>query len=137
MDILVAEDDAVNRRLICKVLERLGYTPMTACDGEETLTRYCEHRPQCILMDMQMPGVDGVEATRHIRQLEADRGTQPRVFISALTANVLPNEKARCFEAGMDDYLAKPLDIAALCRVLELASARTREQGATTPRVEA
>jgi PAS domain S-box-containing protein len=137
LDILVAEDDAVNRRLICKVLERLGYTPMTACDGEETLTRYCEHRPQCILMDMQMPGVDGVEATRHIRQLEADRGTQPRVFISALTANVLPNEKARCFEAGMDDYLAKPLDIAALCRVLELASARTREQGATTPRVEA
>jgi CheY-like chemotaxis protein len=138
LDILVAEDDAVNRRLICKVLERLGYTAATASDGEETLMSYCEHRPQCILMDMQMPGVDGVEATRLSRQLEADRGAQPPVFISALTANVLPAEKARCFEVGMDDYLAKPLDIAALCRVLELASARTHEQqGAVTPRVEA
>lgn len=127
LDILVAEDDAVNRRLICKVLERLGYTAATACDGEETLTRYCERRPQCILMDMQMPGMDGVEATRHIRELEADHDTQPRVFISALTANVLPVEKARCFEAGMDEYLAKPLDIAALCRVLELASKRADE----------
>ena len=137
LDILVAEDDAVNRRLICKVLERLGYTAATARDGEETLTRYCEHRPQCILMDMQMPGMDGVEATRYIRQLEADRGTQPRVYISALTANVLPVEKERCIEVGMDNYLAKPLDIAALCRVLELASARAHEQSAATPRVEA
>jgi PAS domain S-box-containing protein len=137
LDILVAEDDFVNRRLIGKVLERLGYTASTASDGEETLVKYCERPPQCILMDMHMPGMDGIEATRRIRELEADHGERVPVFISALTANVLPAEKERCFEAGMDDYLAKPLDIEALRRVLERASARARLEAAASPPGEA
>ncbi len=77
-------------------------------------------------MDMQMPGMDGVEATRHIRELEADHDTQPRVFISALTANVLPVEKARCFEPAWMNT-SPNRSIAALCRVLELASKRADE----------
>lgn len=124
VSILVAEDDEVNRLLIRTVLRRLGYEPVMARDGEEAVGKYCSTRPQCILMDLHMPVVDGIEATRRIREIEAlDTGRLP-AFISALTADVLPAERECCERVGMDAYLSKPLDIDALGRVLEQASSQ-------------
>ena len=124
VSILVAEDDEVNRLLIRTVLRRLGYEPVMARDGEEAVGRYCSTRPHCILMDLHMPVVDGIEATRRIREIEAlDTGRSP-AFISALTADVLPAERECCERVGMDAYLSKPLDIDALGRVLEQASSQ-------------
>lgn len=124
VSILVAEDDEVNRLLIRTVLRRLGYEPVMARDGEEAVGKYCSTRPHCILMDLHMPVIDGIEATRRIREIEAlDTGRSP-AFISALTADVLPAERECCEKAGMDAYLSKPLDIDALGRVLEQASSQ-------------
>jgi PAS domain S-box-containing protein len=124
VSILVAEDDEVNRLLIRTVLRRLGYEPVMARDGEEAVGKYCSTRPQCVLMDLHMPVIDGIEATRRIREIEALDAGRPRAFISALTADVLPAERECCERAGMDAYLSKPLDIDALGRVLEQASRR-------------
>jgi two-component system sensor histidine kinase BarA len=72
-------------------------------------------------MDMQMPGMDGIEATRAIRQWEGNKCERTPTFIAALTANVLPEERVRCFSAGMNDYLTKPLRSDALMESLKRA----------------
>ncbi len=119
LNILVADDDPVNLRLTTLILRKFGYEPIPAINGAEALTLFRSHQPNCILMDMQMPEMDGLEATRQIRAMENGR----RTFISALTANVLPEEQERCFRAGMDDYLTKPLKQDLLAALLVRASA--------------
>jgi len=106
--ILVVEDDRINLKLILSLLRRLGYEPSTASNGIEAL-RTLEATPaDCILMDIQMPGMDGIEASRRIREIEQSTGRNP-VFICALTANILPADQQQCFDAGMNHYLNKPL----------------------------
>ncbi|CAN5819869.1 hypothetical protein BH09VER1_BH09VER1_46970 [soil metagenome] len=106
--ILVVEDDKVNLKLILSMLRKLGYEPMSACDGLEAV-KVCEQKkPDCILMDVQMPVMDGLEATRNIRAMEQSRSLRP-AYISALTANILPEDQQRCFDAGMNAYLNKPV----------------------------
>ncbi len=105
--ILVAEDNPVNQKVITKVLTNMGYEVAVAVNGEEAVARMMEGRFDAVLMDCQMPVMDGFEATEQIRQLQSSRERTP---IIALTANALAGERARCLEAGMDDYLSKPID---------------------------
>ncbi len=104
--VLVAEDDRVNSVLAGKMLEILGFQVEFASDGRKTVDAFVPGKFFAILMDMQMPKMDGLEATREIRRLEA--GATGRVRIIALTGNVLPGYRERCLEAGMDDFLTKP-----------------------------
>jgi signal transduction histidine kinase/ligand-binding sensor domain-containing protein/CheY-like chemotaxis protein/HPt (histidine-containing phosphotransfer) domain-containing protein len=104
--ILVAEDNSVNQRVALLLLERLGYVADVAADGFEALDALRRQRYDLILMDVQMPGMDGLEATRRIRT-EAPRERQPRIL--AMTANALREHRESCFSAGMDGFLSKPI----------------------------
>ncbi|HTE40721.1 MAG TPA: response regulator, partial [Steroidobacteraceae bacterium] len=114
--VLLVEDNVVNRQVAQKFLERLGCQVRTAPDGLAAVAAFKTERFHLILMDMQMPHMDGIAATREIRALE--RGGQ-HIPIVALTANVLAGQLERCLEAGMDDFLAKPLDVTRLRDVLD------------------
>ncbi len=118
--ILVAEDVAVNRKVILLYLSRLGYHVTAVGDGQEVLEQLATEDPDLILMDMQMPVMDGLECAARIR---AQPGRQTRPRIIALTANVLPEHQRAASESGMDDYLAKPLRPDALVEALRRAHA--------------
>ncbi len=113
--ILVVEDNAVNQRVAVLYLKKLGYSTSIANNGREAVEAYAEGRFGAILMDCQMPEMDGFEATQAIRA--APGGAD--VPIIALTANVLQGERDRCLAAGMNDYLSKPIDREALASKLE------------------
>jgi two-component system sensor histidine kinase/response regulator len=106
--ILVAEDDVVNRKVAAGLLELMGYQVNVVDDGRQAVDAWRTERYDLILMDCQMPELDGFAATREIRQLEG--GTQKRIPIVALTANAMPGAEALCRAAGMDAYLSKPFD---------------------------
>ena len=108
LKILVVEDDPVNLKLILTLLRKLGYDPLAASNGVEGVAKFREYHPQCILMDIQMPEMDGIEATKAIRGIEAATESR-RVFIAALTANTNESDRQRCFDAGMSSHLNKPL----------------------------
>jgi signal transduction histidine kinase/FixJ family two-component response regulator len=104
--ILLVEDNEINRRIASAMLSGLGYSADTAADGFHALDAVARTQYDLILMDCQMPGMDGFEATRKLRQSETNGR---RVPIVALTANAMAEDRDRCLAAGMDDYLAKPL----------------------------
>lgn len=110
--ILVAEDNVVNQKLAVRMLERLGYQPDVVSNGQEAVTAFERGSYAAIVMDCQMPTMDGYEATRQIRAQE-QRPDHPRtrahIPIIALTANAMPGDRERCKAAGMDDYLTKPV----------------------------
>jgi PAS domain S-box-containing protein len=119
--ILIVEDNEVNARLAIMHLEKLGFTNEHARDGAEGLERFRSGVYDGILMDCHMPVMDGYAATRAIREVEADPAwTRPRARIIAMTANAMASERERCLEAGMDDYLSKPLRAAPLMEALSL-----------------
>ena len=106
--ILLVEDNPVNQKLALMLLERHGYHVTLADDGQKAVDAMAEGDFEAILMDMQMPVMDGIEATAAIRRLEASRGTT-RTPIIAMTANAMQGDRERCIEAGMDDYITKPI----------------------------
>ncbi|MBN1320104.1 MAG: PAS domain S-box protein [Thermoleophilia bacterium] len=111
--ILLAEDNPVNQKVALKALEKLGYNADVANDGAEALQATREKLYDLVLMDVQMPGMDGMEATRQIRDPQS--GTlNPKVVIVALTAHAMAGDRQRCIDQGMDDYLAKPIKAADL-----------------------
>ncbi len=119
--ILIVEDNEVNARLAIMHLEKLGFTNEHARDGAEALERFRSGVYDGVLMDCHMPVMDGYAATRAIREVEADPAwRRPRARIIAMTANAMASERERCLEAGMDDYLSKPLRAATLMEALSL-----------------
>ncbi|WP_181177592.1 GAF domain-containing protein [Mesorhizobium sp. B4-1-1] len=117
--ILLVDDNATNRKLGSKVLERLGYKPQLAVDGQSAVTAYTQGSHGVILMDIEMPDMDGLEATRLIRASGSQHARQP--FIIALTANAMAGDRERYLDAGMDDYLSKPLRVEDLIASLNKA----------------
>ncbi|MDE2402633.1 MAG: response regulator [Burkholderiales bacterium] len=115
--VLVIEDNPVNAIVADAALQQLGLSTFVAEGGHRALAWLRDHQPDLILMDCQMPGMDGFETTQRIRAMERERGLL-RAPIVALTANALPQERSRCLEAGMDDHLCKPFRTDDLERVL-------------------
>ncbi|MBS0656923.1 MAG: PAS domain S-box protein [Verrucomicrobia bacterium] len=119
--ILVAEDHEINRRVAMLMLGQLGYEAEYAADGEKALRRLEEQEFDLVLMDCQMPVLDGYQTASEIRQREArgHYGGRRRVRIVAVTANALAGERERCLAAGMDDYISKPVKLDVLQRALD------------------
>lgn len=102
--ILIVEDEPQNRKLFRDVLQYRGYTVLEAMDGREGIALAREHFPDLILMDIQMPVMDGISATRALKQNEITR----HIRVVALTANAMPGDKEKILEAGCHDYISKP-----------------------------
>ena len=117
LQVLLAEDNPTNRLVATRLLEKQGHTVISAENGQWVLEILARQAVDVVLMDMQMPEMDGLEATRRIRQQELQQ-IQPRLPIIAVTANAMQEDRVRCFEAGMDDFLAKPLKPEMLDKVL-------------------
>jgi PAS domain S-box-containing protein len=105
--ILLAEDNAVNQRLAMRLLEKRGHQVTLACNGKEAIAEIEKRSFDLVLMDLQMPEMDGFEATAALREREKETGT--RVPVIALTAHALQGDRERCLDAGMDGYLSKPI----------------------------
>ncbi len=114
--ILVAEDDPINLTMITKVLEKMGHDARAVKNGQQVLEALSGDRFDCILMDVQMPVLDGVETTTRIRNEDGGYGKIP---IIAMTAHAYAGDKASFLDSGMDDYISKPIDINLLADVLE------------------
>ena len=117
LDILVAEDNEVNQLVFTQILGETGYHFEIVGNGRKALDAFGKLSPRMILMDVSMPEMSGLEATAAIRQLEAEMGTH--VPIVGVTAHALKGDRERCLEAGMDDYLPKPISPKALLEKLE------------------
>ncbi len=131
--VLVAEDVAVNRKVINLYLRRLGYHPVSVDNGREALEAVSNNSFDVVLMDMQMPEMDGLTATRLIRQR---RGCARHPYIIALTANVMSEHRTAAIETGMQDYLSKPLQRDALTDALRRAHAWLTENPTSGPIAE-
>ena len=118
LNVLLVDDNPVNRKLACVMLERRGYRVTQATNGREAIQLLDLNAFDAVLMDMQMPELDGLSATRIIRTKEHAE-TRPRVPIIAMTANAMDSDREQCLEAGMDDYISKPIKAAQLFERLE------------------
>ncbi|MCX2480008.1 ATP-binding protein [Pedobacter sp. MC2016-15] len=117
LNILVAEDNMINQKLIMRILTKLGYEPVLAVNGLEVLTLLSSHDIDVILMDIQMPEMDGLEATQAIRN-----SSMKQPVIIAMTANAMQEDKDECLRLGMNDYLSKPIHIESLLTGLSKAA---------------
>ncbi len=120
--VLIVEDDRVNQKLMGMMLRNLGYDTLLASDGVEGVEMYRSERPNCVLMDLQMPNKNGFDATSEIRALEHANASGHPSFICAVTANVVIEDKKRCFDLGMNAFLNKPIKRAILAKTLMQAS---------------
>jgi CheY-like chemotaxis protein len=108
--VLLVEDNAVNAFISAASLETMGVRSVHAIDGAEAINLYRKQRFDAVLMDCEMPVMDGFTATRLIREYES-RSHMPRTPIIALTANALSGDREYCLQQGMDDYLSKPIEL--------------------------
>jgi CheY-like chemotaxis protein len=123
--VLLVEDEAQTQSLLVRMLHKLGFEVEVAANGREAID-WIRRRPfAAVLMDCQMPVLDGFEATRRIRVFEEDAGR--RTPIIAVTAGVLDDDRERCIAVGMDDYVSKPVRMADLGALLQRWAAGTRE----------
>ncbi len=130
--ILLAEDNLVNQKLAIKLLEKQGHRVKVADNGRIAVEAWRNGTYDLILMDMMMPDMDGLEATRRIREverIEGERGEPKRIPIIAMTANAMTGDRERCLEAGMDGYVSKPVKPEALFQEIDLIM-----RGCTKPR---
>ena len=129
LHILLAEDNPINQKLALIMLERLSYRADVAANGEEVLEALGRQTYDVVLMDVQMPEMDGLEATRRIRETWP-AASQPRIV--AMTANAMAEDRVECLAAGMDDYLAKPIRVEELIAALERCAAASAPDVPTT-----
>lgn len=116
MKILVAEDNLINQKVIKQVLNKIGYQPVIVNNGKEVLEMIYTNSFDVILMDVQMPELDGLETTRIIREQKLD---QP--IIIAMTASAMAEDKSECLQAGMDYFVSKPVSFEELLSNLQKA----------------
>lgn len=117
--LLLVEDNKTNQMLMGAILKKFGVTFDLAEDGEQAIEEVKHHQYDMILMDENMPNMNGIVATRHIRDYEIEKGISPKIIV-ALTANAMKGDKERFLNAGMNDYLSKPIDLKELQRVFTL-----------------
>jgi signal transduction histidine kinase/ActR/RegA family two-component response regulator len=125
--ILLAEDNAINQKIACHVLEKYGHHVTVAADGRLALSALDQAHFDLVLMDVQMPEMDGFETTGAIRARE--RGTDVHLPIIAMTAHAMQGDRERCIAAGMDSYISKPLEIKELIELLEKFGAAAQQEG--------
>ena len=132
--VLVAEDNRINQMYVQELLKHLGCTCDVAATGDEVLVAVQRQSYDIVLMDCHMPEMDGFTAAREIRRLEAEHSLNGRIPIVALTANALKGDRERCLDAGMDDYLSKPVESLPLQKVLsQYLAAASASAPAETP----
>jgi signal transduction histidine kinase/DNA-binding response OmpR family regulator len=132
--ILLAEDNAVNQRLVVRLLEKRGHHVVVAGNGREAVEALGKESFDLVLMDVQMPEMDGMEATAAIREKEKGSGFHQRII--ALTAHAMKGDRERCLAAGMDGYLTKPIRTPELDEILEEHAARRSALSASSRAVE-
>ena len=125
MNILIAEDNTINQKLIVRILKILGEEVDIANNGLEALNAALKKKYDIVLMDIQMPEMDGYEATRRIRT-EVSKTDQP--IIIAMTANALQGDREKCLEAGMNDYMSKPILIDEVKRIIKKWNEKIHDQ---------
>jgi PAS domain S-box-containing protein len=133
LKILMAEDHPISRRLVATLVEKRGWHLDAASDGKQAVSLYeaslgRDEGYDLVLMDVQMPEMDGMDATRAIRRIEEERGLS-RIPIVALTAYALPGDYERCLAVGMDDYLGKPIRVSEFFRVIDRMTRGERRDG--------
>jgi len=119
--ILLAEDNVVNQKLALRILQQMGYRADLASNGIEAVESVGRQTYDVVLMDVQMPEMDGLEAAR---QITAKRAPHKRPRIIAMTANAMQGDREMCLAAGMDDYLTKPIRVDQLVETLKNVAAR-------------
>jgi CheY-like chemotaxis protein len=131
--ILLAEDNLVNQKVAVRLLEKVGYLVKAVANGREALDAIDQQRFELVLMDVEMPEMNGMQATAAIRERERTRGG--RVPIIAMTARAMSGDRERCLQAGMDGYLTKPIQRTELLALLGhlTAEERTGDRRATEP----
>jgi CheY-like chemotaxis protein len=117
LHLLLAEDNVVNQRLAVRLLEKRGHTVVAVGNGQEALAALRQQRFDLVLMDVQMPEMDGLEATAAIREHEKQSGSH--LPIIAMTAHAMQGDRERCLAAGMDDYVVKPMQATDLYAAIE------------------
>jgi CheY-like chemotaxis protein len=115
--VLLAEDNAVNQRVAARMIEKLGHQVEVANNGVQAVEKFQQKAFDLVLMDVQMPEMDGFQATAAIRKLELRQGKHTPII--AMTAHALPGDRERCLEARMDGYIAKPVHVDDLFREIE------------------
>ena len=113
--VLIVEDNEKNMKLFRDVLRATGYTTLGATTGEDAVELAQSHAPALVLMDVQLPGIDGLEALRRLRQDELTAS----IPVLAVTAQAMSGDRERFLEAGFDGYLSKPIDVAELIQVVQ------------------
>lgn len=129
--ILVVEDNAMNRKVLCHMLNMAGYATLVASDGAAAIDALRTHRPDLVLMDIRMPGMDGLEATRRIRA-DAELSATPIIAVTALT---MPGDRERCLAAGVNHYLSKPMDMQELLKIIADILAPQSTESASTKQI--
>jgi two-component system, sensor histidine kinase and response regulator len=134
LSVLVAEDNAVNQLLATRLLEKRGHRVVMATNGREALEALAKERFDLVLMDVQMPEIDGLQATLALREKEKEKDDGFHQPVIALTAHAMKGDQERCLAAGMDGYLTKPIGPQELDAILEIYMAR-HLSAANTPEV--
>jgi two-component system, sensor histidine kinase and response regulator len=126
LQILLVEDNPINQKVALRLLEKAGHSVTVAWNGREAVTTATEREFDLVLMDVQMPEMDGLEATATIRQQE--HGTERHLPIVALTAHALVGDREKCLQAGMDGYVTKPVQAPVLFQAMADALGLARHQ---------
>ncbi|MBF0337409.1 MAG: response regulator [Nitrospirae bacterium] len=132
LSVLLAEDNYINRELATKVIENLGHEVVSVTTGKEAIEALSKRHYDILFMDIQMPEMDGFEATRAIRQAEG-KHFDPQIPIIAMTAHAMKGDKERCLDAGMNGYISKPISIASLIETIEQHAPSAGPSGITPP----